>query len=141
MSDKAPRTLADADPATPTALDAAAALRAAAALGQGDWTYSVALEVRDQLRVNLPRCLGLVDEWETRPSGLDERWLTLLAAFAAHEFDTAGLPAPAWTLEARLEEAWVLDTPMLPDAEVVEQTPDWLAARNIYIAPKDLGTF
>ena len=101
VSDNVPTA---SDPVILTAFAAAAALRAAAARGDEDQTYAVALEVRDQLRVTLPRYPNLPAAWETRPAGLRDRWLTLLAAFAGHEFETAGVPTPAWAAAARLEE-------------------------------------
>lgn len=50
------------------------------------------------------------------------------------------MPPPKWTDGQRLAAAWVLDTPRLSEREIKRQTPDWLAARNIFIAEKDLVT-
>lgn len=125
----------------PSAIDAIDAIRRAAVKGDDDWTYALSLEARDRLREILRRRRSLAGAWEAQPaSGVDERWKTLVAAFVGHEFDEAGLPAPRWTASARLDHAWVLDTPRLSDAQVREQTPDWLAERNIFIAAKDLVT-
>lgn len=147
----------------PGARDAVEALRAALSRGDEDWAYAVALEVRDRLRDRLRDQLGeqlgpqpgdqpghqvgeaqhhahLAAAWATCPDGLDARWHALLAAFVSHEFESAGLPAPGWTTSPRLGTPWVLDTPRLTESQIRAQTPAWLAARNIYIATKDLGT-
>ena len=125
----------------PTALDAIDSLRRAAGKSDDDWTYALALEARDRLHEILRRRKSLAAAWEAQPpSTLDNRWRTLIAAFVSHEFDEAGLPAPRWTASAKLDHEWVLDTPRLSDDEVREQTPDWLAERNIFIAAKDLVT-
>lgn len=125
----------------PTSIDAADAIRRAARKGNGDWTYALALEARDRLREILERRRALSAAWEAQPPVMADHWTALLAAFTAHEFDDAGLPAPKWTQGVRLDDEWVLDTPRLTDAEIKRQTPRWLAQRNIFIAEKDLVTW
>ena len=124
----------------PTSIDAIESLRRAANLGDEDWTYALALEIRDRLRDILRRHRELAAAWEAQPPALGDRWTALAAAFVSHEFGQAGLPAPKWTGAARLNSAWVLDTPRLTEVEIKQQTPEWLAERNIYIAAKDLVT-
>lgn len=124
----------------PSSIDAIASLRRAADAGDEDWTYALALEIRDRIRDILRRHTDLAAAWEAQPPPIEERWKALAAAFVSHEFDTAGLPAPTWTRDARLEKAWVLDTPRLSEKQIKDQTPDWLADRNIFIAAKDLAT-
>ncbi|HSV37158.1 MAG TPA: hypothetical protein VLI04_00230, partial [Nocardioidaceae bacterium] len=125
----------------PTALDAFESLRRAVSKGDDDWTYALALEARDRLHDILRRREGLAGAWEAQPaSKLDDHWAALIAAFVSREFEEAGLPSPRWTNAAKLDREWVLDTPRLTDAEIKEQTPDWLAERNIFIAAKDLVT-
>lgn len=124
----------------PTSIDAIESLRRAASRGDEDWTYALALELRDRLREILRRHKDLAAAWEAQPPAVEGRWKALAAAFISHEFDEAGLPAPRWTDSARLNTEWVLDTPRLTDAEIKAQTPKWLADRNIYIAEKDLVT-
>ena len=114
--------------------------RRAAKRGDEDWTYAIALELRDRLHDILCRRKDLAAAWEAQPPAVEGRWKALAAAFVSHEFDEAGLPAPRWTDSARLNTEWVLDTPRLTDAEIKAQTPEWLADRNIYIAEKDLVT-
>ncbi|SDS85150.1 hypothetical protein SAMN04488570_2859 [Nocardioides scoriae] len=127
----------------PSAQEAADAVRVAMARGDGDRTFAVVLEVRDRLRdaLALREEPALVaDAWVRRPTGLEGPWFVLLAVLVHHEFERVNLPPPAWTAAQQLPTAWVLDTPRLTDAEIRDQTPTWLAARNIYIAVKDLGT-
>ena len=125
----------------PTAIDALGAIHRAAARGDDDWTYALALEARDRLRDLLRQRQSLAAAWEAQPSpSAGDRWKTLLAAFVNHEFIDAGLPAPAWTNGPRLDTEWVLDTPRLSTEEIKRQTPAWLAERNIFIAEKDLVT-
>lgn len=100
----------------------------------------MALEVRDRLHDILGRHKEHAAAWEAQPPAFEERWDALTAAFVEHEFDEAGLPAPKWTHAERLDGEWVLDTPQLTDAQIKQQTPQWLAERNIFIAAKDLVT-
>jgi transcriptional regulator with XRE-family HTH domain len=126
--------------AIPTSIDAIESLRRAAKRGDDDWTYAIALELRDRLHDILSRHKDLAAAWEAQPPAVEDRWKALAAALVSHEFDEAGLPAPRWTDSARLNTEWVLDTPRLTDAEIKAETPEWLADRNIDIAEKDLVT-
>lgn len=125
----------------PTAIDALRSIRRAAARGDDDWTYALALQARDRLRDLLRHRESLAGAWEAQPPpSAGDRWRTLLAAFVNHEFIDAGQPAPAWTTAPKLDTEWVLDTPRLSTKEIKRQTPAWLAERNIFIAEKDLVT-
>lgn len=124
----------------PSSLDAAHALERTIKRGDEDWAYAMALEVRDRLRDVLAHHRDLTAAWEAQPAELEPRWQTLVSALVAQEFRTAGIEAPRWTQPTRLDLAWVLDTPRLTADEVREQTPAWLAERNIFIAAKDLVT-
>lgn len=124
----------------PNSLEAVDSLKRAAKRGDEDWTYALALEVRDRLHDILSRHRELAPAWEAQPATLDTRWQTLTAAFVGREFDEAGLPAPRWTFTEPLDVEWVLDTPRLSEDEIKRQTPEWLAERNIFIAAKDLAT-
>jgi len=125
----------------PSVIDAFDSIHRAAGKGDDDWTFAVALEARDRLRDILSRRRSLASAWEAQPpSTVETRWATLIAALVSHEFVEAGLPAPPWTEGRRLDVAWVLDTPRLSAREVKRQAPQWLAARNIFIADKDLVT-
>lgn len=124
----------------PTSIDAIDSLHRAANRGDEDWTYALALELRDRLHDILRRHKDVAAAWEAQPPAIESRWMALAAAFVSHEFVEAGLPAPRWTDSARLNTDWVLDTPRLSEAEIKAQTPEWLAERNIYIAEKDLVT-
>ena len=123
-----------------TSVDAADSLRRAVKRGDEDWTYTVALEIRDRLHDVLRDNKDLAAAWEASPFELEDRWRTLAAAFVGREFDEAGVTAPRWTHGQRLDHEWVLDTPRLTEDEIKRQTPPWLADRNIYIAAKDLVT-
>ncbi|MXG92076.1 helix-turn-helix domain-containing protein [Nocardioides flavescens] len=124
----------------PSSIEAAAALRRATKRGDDDWTWAIALEVRDRLRDVLEHRRDLAAAWEAQPPAVDDHWDALIAAFVDHEFSQAGLPAPKWTARHSLEQPWVLDTPRLTDDQVRAQTPEWLAERNIFVATKDLVT-
>lgn len=124
----------------PSLSDAVDALRRAAKKGDEDWTYALALELRDRLHDILTQHRDLAAAWEAQPPAVEPRWKTLTAAFVGREFTNAGLAAPKWTDAERLDTEWVLDTPRLTEAEIKQQTPDWLAERNIFIAAKDLIT-
>jgi len=124
----------------PSSIDAANTLRRAAKKGSEDWTYSLALEMRDRLRDVLRSHQELAAAWEAQPAPIEDRWDALTAAFVGHEFCEAGLRPPRWTATDPLESAWVLDTPRLTEEQIMAQTPGWLADRNIFIAAKDLVT-
>ena len=124
----------------PSSIDAVNSLRRAAKRGNEDWTYALALETRDRLHDILHNHIQLAAAWEAQPPPIDDRWKALTAAFVGHEFNEAGLPAPRWTVTEPLDSEWVLDTPRLTEAQIKEQTPPWLAERNIFIAAKDLVT-
>jgi transcriptional regulator with XRE-family HTH domain len=124
----------------PSSIDAAGTLRRAAKKGDEDWTYSLALEIRDRLREVLRSHKELAAAWEAQPVPFEKRWDTLTAAFVGHEFCEAGLTPPRWTATEPLDSAWVLDTPRLTEDQIKAQTPAWLADRNIFIAAKDLVT-
>lgn len=124
----------------PSSIDAVLSIGAAHNKGDDDWTYSLTLELRDRLRDILRNHTELAEAWDAQPPEIETHWKALTAAFANREFHEAGLPAPKWTLEPRLTSEWILDTPRLSDDEIKEQTPYWLAERNIFIAEKDLIT-
>jgi transcriptional regulator with XRE-family HTH domain len=125
----------------PSVIDAFDSIRRAASKGDDDWTYTLSLEARDRLRDILRRRRSLAPAWEAQPpSTVEDRWTTLVAALVSQEFVEAGLPTPRWADARRLDVEWVLDTPRLSAREVKRQTPQWLAARNIFIAEKDLVT-
>lgn len=125
----------------PTALDAMNSIQRAADAGDDDWTYALCLEARDRLREVLRRHPSLTAAWEAQPPSDDEnRWRVLLAAFVSHEFHQTGVPAPRWTESLTLATEWVLDTPRLSTDQIKQQTPTWLAERNIFVAEKDLVT-
>jgi transcriptional regulator with XRE-family HTH domain len=124
----------------PSSIDAIETLRRAAKRGDEDWTYALTLEIRDRIRAILLSHKELAPAWEAQPPPVEARWKALAAAFVSREFNEAGLTAPKWTATERLDSEWVLDTPRLTEAEIKQQTPAWLAERNIFIAAKDLVT-
>lgn len=124
----------------PTSIDAFESIRRSLTKGDDDWTYALALELRDRLRDILRHHRELSAAWEAQPPEIAASWKALAAAFVSKEFDEAGLSAPKWTEKPRLDKEWVLDTPRLTESEIKAQTPEWLAERNIFIAEKDLAT-
>lgn len=125
----------------PSSIEAVDTLRRAAKKGNEDWTYAIALEIRDRLHDILnSNDRRHAAAWEAQPAAVDDRWTALTAAFVDREFNEAGLPAPRWTATEPLGSEWVLDTPRLTEAQIKAQTPPWLAERNIFIAAKDLVT-
>jgi transcriptional regulator with XRE-family HTH domain len=124
----------------PSSIDAVLSIGAAHTKGDDDWTYALSLELRDRLRDILRNHTELAEAWEAQPPEIETHWKALTAAFVSREFHEAGLPAPKWTQKPRLASEWILDTPRLSDDQIKEQTPRWLAERNIFIAEKDLIT-
>lgn len=124
----------------PSSIDAVDSLRRAVKRGDEDWTYALALEIRDRLHDILLNHKDLAPAWEAQPPPVEARWKALAAAFVSREFSEAGMTAPKWTAAERLDIEWILHTPRLTAAEVKQQTPTWLAERNIFIAAKDLVT-
>lgn len=124
----------------PSSIDAVNSLRRAAKRGDEDWTYALALEMRDRLHDVLLNHKDLAPAWEAQPPPIETRWKALTAAFVGREFSEAGLAPPRWTAAEPLDSEWVLDTPRLTEDEIKQQTPAWLAERNIFIAAKDLAT-
>lgn len=124
----------------PSSIDAVLSIGAAHNKGDDDWTYALSLELRDRLRDILRNSTELAEAWEAQPPDIEAHWMALAAAFVSREFHEAGLPAPRWTQGPRLASEWILDTPRLSDDQIKEQTPRWLAERNIFIAEKDLVT-
>lgn len=119
----------------------AAAIAGALAEPDEIWAFKLALQARDHLHELLAVRPDLAGSWEAVPSETGRpEWDTFLAALAEHEFDDAGLPAPAWTQHPALVTDWVLDSPLLDEVEIRHQTPDWLARRHIYVSPRDLTT-
>ncbi len=121
----------------------ATAMRAYLLAGEMDWVWRMLLQGRDHL------ALGLADEsdqavagaWEAEPATTGSMgWDALLAALAAHEFERAGLAAPAWALGDPLTESWMPEHPFLGPERIRAQTPDWLRRRNIYVPERDLVT-
>ncbi|WP_285618357.1 hypothetical protein [Kineosporia sp. NBRC 101677] len=67
------------------------------------------------------------------PGGYFTRWHILLGVLIAHEYEQARQEAPAWTRRLRMHKDWVHPFPQMSDSQVRSATPDWLAARGIYI--------
>lgn len=128
-----------------SAPETAAEIRRALRAGESAWTWRMLLQGRDHLRLMLTddayAGLDLDASWEAIPGptgnlGFD----ALLAALAAHEFDEAGVPAPAWTQIEPLDEEWQPPHPFLSPERVVARTPDWLRRLRIYVPERDLAT-
>ncbi|MER7246358.1 hypothetical protein [Kribbella sp. NPDC000426] len=103
-----------------------------------DWAWRMLLQGCDHLRLLLSRRDGSEAAWEAAPgptghTGFD----TLLAALAAHEFQAAGREPPR---SIRSRTPWVPKHPFLDQAEIIEQTPDYLARLNVFVPNRDLTT-
>ncbi|HRD61043.1 MAG TPA: hypothetical protein PLZ93_05450 [Nocardioides sp.] len=124
----------------------AAAIRSYLHSGQSEWSWRMLLQGRDHLAEAITSGdQQLLDAWEAAPSSTGSpEWDALLAAVVAHETETAGLPAPAWSrvgpLAGPLLDAWVPEHPFLSPDRVRAQTPDWLREQNIYVPARDLVT-
>lgn len=105
------------------------------------WAYKTVLETRDHLKEALVRGDGAVEAWEASPGrGAGERWLVLMAALVARDFDEVGATPPEWTACPPLPREWLLESPLLAPDEVRRTTPAWLAARGIFVSGRDLVT-
>lgn len=124
----------------------AAAMRGYFLAGHTDWIWRMLLQGRDHLNAiageqdeSLRQVL--LDAWEAEPASVGSaEWDALLAAVVAHELETAGLKAPAWSLRSPLTTPWMPEHPFLTPDRVRAQTPDWLSLRNIYVPARDLVT-
>lgn len=124
-----------------TAPAVAAATAKALTSADEPWAFKLLLQGRDHLRQLLAGWPELAAGWEAAPRSIrSDRWDALMAALAAHEFETVGRPAPAWTAQQPLREPWVLPSPRLTEDEIRERTPQWLADRGIYATERDLVT-
>lgn len=122
-----------------TAPDTARAIREPLRSRAEPDAWRMLLQGRDHLRFLLESGDGTA--WEARPESCgDRRWDALLAALAEHEFASAGQHPPLWTERTRLSQAWMPDHPFMSPDRVRRQTPEWLAARGIFVPAKDLMT-
>ena len=107
------------------------------------WRWRMLLQGRDHLRAVLAdEALGrLRSAWEAAPGPTgDDGMDALLAALARHEFEQAGLTAPAWTIRAKLDPPWQPEHPFLDAERVRERTPAFLAELGIHVPARDLVT-
>jgi len=120
----------------------AAAMRAYLLTGETEWVWRMLLQGRDHLALILAESdQALADAWEAAPATTGSaQWDALLAALAAHEFESAGLEAPAWAAGDPLPASWMPEHSFLGPEQVLAQTPDWLRRRNIYVPERDLVT-
>lgn len=120
----------------------AAAVREELLAAERDWAWRMMLQGRDHLRLMLEKQDGdLISSWEAAPSSTGStEFDTLLAALARHEFETAGLAAPEWTLVEPLPAPWIPEHPFLSPERAVAKTPQWLRELNVYVPERDLVT-
>lgn len=106
-----------------------------------DWAWRMLLQGRDHLRLLLRRHDGSEAAWEAAPGTTGQAGFdTLLAVLTAHEFEAAGEDPPAWSKVEALADPWIPEHPFLDRAEIIEQTPDYLARANIFVPARDLVT-
>lgn len=123
-----------------TPVPTAPAIRSALAGGDQVWGLRLILQCRDHLHAAFAAADGVQAAWEADPgSAGDDGWDRLLKATIGHEFDSWGHPAPAWTM-APVTGAWLFPSPFFTEVEVRAATPDWMAARGLFIAARDLVT-
>lgn len=121
----------------------AAAVRVSLLAGETEWVWRMLLQGRDHLALGLgdESDQAMAEAWEAEPATTGSTgWDALLAALTAHEFERAGLEAPAWAVADPLSEPWKPEHPFLDPERVSAQTPDWLRRRNIYVPERDLVT-
>jgi transcriptional regulator with XRE-family HTH domain len=120
----------------------AALMRESFLAGEVGWIWRMLLQGRDHLAlIAAEGDRELIDSWEAEPASVGSaEWDALLAAVASHEFERAGLQAPAWALNDSLQEPWMPEHPFLSPERVRAQTPDWLRRRKIYVPARDLVT-
>jgi transcriptional regulator with XRE-family HTH domain len=115
-----------------------------AALGEGDeqWAFKLALQARDQLAYQLRAEDPAGDTWLLRSRKIaDPRFETLLAALVGHEFEQHDRHrVPEWVQVPRLKTPWLHPNIRRGAAWTKQHTPEWLAARGIYISDHDLKT-
>ncbi|MEV0291427.1 MULTISPECIES: helix-turn-helix transcriptional regulator [unclassified Kribbella] len=106
-----------------------------------DWAWRMLLQGRDHLRLLLDRHDGSEAAWEAAPGPTGQAGFdALLAVLTAHEFETAGEDPPEWTKNKALLDPWIPEHPFLERAEIIEQTPAYLAEANIFVPARDLVT-
>ncbi|WP_405063439.1 helix-turn-helix transcriptional regulator [Kribbella sp. NBC_01505] len=106
-----------------------------------DWAWRMLLQGRDHLRLLLDRHDGSEAAWEAAPGPTNEAGFdALLAVLTAHEFEAAGEDPPEWSIIEALPDPWIPEHPFLERAEIIDETPDYLARANIYIPARDLAT-
>ncbi|MGC4936472.1 hypothetical protein [Kribbella sp. DT2] len=121
-----------------TAPATAAAIREA---NDEDWAWRMLLQGRDHLRLLLRRHDGSEAAWEAAPGTTGQAGFdTLLAVLTAREFEAAGENPPEWSSVEALADPWIPQHPFLERDEIIEQTPAYLAAVNIFVPARDLVT-
>lgn len=105
------------------------------------WALKMVLQGRDHLHALLSERDDLAGAWEAAPPSTGAtQWDVLLATLAGHEFEAAGLRAPAWTQCAPLASPWVIESARTDAETVREQTPAWLSQLGVFIRAHDLAT-
>lgn len=116
----------------------AAAVNRALAAGDEDFALRMILQARDDLRLAVAEAPSVVHVWSHRTVRIeDARFDALFRAVIAHEL---GAQSPEWTRCSRLAPEWVLPDPFRDEAQVRQQTPEWLARAGIFIAERGLAT-
>ncbi|MEV8372743.1 helix-turn-helix transcriptional regulator [Kribbella sp. NPDC056861] len=117
-------------------------INAALADGDEDWAFKLVLQARDQLAYQLRTDDPTGDAWLLRSREIaDPRYDTLLAVLIGHEFEQhGGQRVPRWTEGPRLAEPWLQANVRRGADWTRKHTPEWLAARGIFISDHDLTT-
>jgi transcriptional regulator with XRE-family HTH domain len=110
--------------------------------GDEEWAFKLTLQARDQLAYMLQNDDPGSDAWLLRSQEIsDPRFETLLAAVVEHEFEKRDSPRiPEWTRSPRLRKPWLYANLRRGADWTRQNTPQWLAARGIFISEHDLMT-
>jgi hypothetical protein len=104
--------------------------------------FRACLGARDGLRAAFTAGVA-VDAWEAAPySPMDPTWAALLAALIHREHEVRDSRPPRWTLRPNLflRDPWAPSVGTARASHAVPlQSPDWLAARGVYVNPEALG--
>ena len=125
----------------PSSIGAAHSIQEALATRGSTWAFTLILEARDRVIDIITHRPAMLPAWEASASIGDERWDALFESIIANAFESKGLNAPKWTHAEPLDQGWSPVDSLRYDAiQTRERTPEWLAARNIFIADRDLVT-
>lgn|GEM_PF-1675370 len=124
----------------PTSHAAGLAVAGAVRVGHHEAAIGHASFAHDQLDDLLRQRPARAAAWDAAPATGSVEWDTLLAAVATRVFERHHLPAPWWCRRPPLSEDWFPSVPPRSTAaQIAADTPDWLAARRIFISEEQFN--